>query len=133
MSDDSGISIDALGGAPGILSARYMGEDTPYTVKNAAIIEKLSGKEGAERGAHYTCVIAMILPDGREFTAEGKMFGEIAKAPAGENGFGYDPIFFLPEYGKTTGELPKEVKNSITHRHIALEQAKAILKKELFS
>lgn len=133
MSDDSGLCIDAFEGAPGIHSARWLGEDTSYGLKNTVILSRLAGLQGKERAAHYTCAVALLFPDGREEVVEAEFHGEIAPEPAGENGFGYDPIFYLPEYGKTTGELGADVKNEISHRHLALEKAKEILRKELKS
>ena len=134
LADDSGLEIDALGGAPGIYSSRFLGEDTPYSEKNRAIIEKLAGLSGSERSARFRCVIAAVFPDGRELVSEGRVEGEIAFSPAGENGFGYDPIFYLPERGCTTAELSAEEKNAISHRGRALrgmvEKLAAVLDKE---
>ena len=134
LADDSGLEIDALGGAPGIYSSRFLGEDTPYSEKNRAIIEKLAGLSGSERSARFRCVIAAVFPDGRELVSEGRVEGEIAFSPAGENGFGYDPIFYLPERGFTTAELSAEEKNAISHRGRALrgmvEKLAAVLDKE---
>lgn len=131
LADDSGLCVDYLDGAPGVYSSRFMGEDTPYSEKNAAIIEKLSGVPEEERGAAFHCVMALVFPDGREFTAEGKMPGIIAYDPAGENGFGYDPIVFLPEYGKTSAELLPEEKNAISHRGEALKKMLKIIGEEM--
>ncbi len=122
MADDSGLAIDALDGAPGIYSARYMGEDTSYEIKNQALIDQLDGLEGAQRSARYVCAIACVYPDGREITCEETMEGQIAEKSAGENGFGYDPIFYVPEYGKTAAELTPEEKNAISHRGKALRK-----------
>ncbi len=124
LADDSGLMIDYLNGAPGVYSARFMGEDTAYAVKNAAIIEKLAPAVGSERAARFVCAIAIAYPDGREETIRATMEGEIAKAAAGAGGFGYDPIFFLPEYGMTSAELTAEEKNRISHRGKALGLAK---------
>lgn len=131
MADDSGLCVDYLKGAPGVYSSRFMGENTPYTEKNAAIIEKLAGVPKEKRGAAFHCVMALVLPDGREFITEGKMQGVIAEAPAGENGFGYDPIVFLPEYGMTSAQLSPEEKNAISHRGEALGKMIDIIKSEL--
>lgn len=131
LADDSGLEIDFLDKAPGVLSARYMGEDTPYEVKNAHILELLKGVEGKARSARFVCAIAAVFPDGREFTTYATIEGEIAHKSAGENGFGYDPIFFVPEFGKTTAELSSEEKNKISHRGKALTMVKEILKKEI--
>ena len=128
LADDSGIEIDAFGGAPGVLSSRFMGEDTPYPVKCAAILERMKDVPDEERGADLRCVMSFIYPDENgnetEFVEEGAVYGRIAYAPAGEHGFGYDPIFYLPELGKTTAELSDEEKNALSHRGRALEAVK---------
>lgn len=131
LADDSGLEIDFLDKAPGVLSARYMGEDTPYEVKNAHILELLKDVQGEERSARFVCAIAAVFPDGREFTTYATIEGEIAHKSAGENGFGYDPIFFVPEFGKTTAELSSDEKNKISHRGKALTKMKEILQKEI--
>ncbi len=131
LADDSGLEIDFLDKAPGVLSARYLGEDTPYEVKNAHILELLKDVKGSERSARFVCSIAAVFPDGREFTTYSTIEGEIAQKSAGENGFGYDPIFFVPEFGKTTAELSADEKNKISHRGKALTMMKEILKKEI--
>lgn len=120
MADDSGLCIDALGGAPGVLSARFMGHDTPYDLKNAALLEQLKDVPEGARGARFVCSICAILPDGSELKTEGEMRGRVAREIAGANGFGYDPIFYLPEYGKTAAELTDAEKNAISHRGKAL-------------
>ena len=127
MSDDSGLVVDALGGEPGIYSARYMGEDTSYRIKNQSIIDRLEGKTGSERSARFVCAVVCVLPDGREITTEAAFEGEIGYEERGENGFGYDPIFFLPEYGMSSAEIPREEKNRISHRGKALR----LMRKEL--
>lgn len=131
LADDSGLEIDYLDKAPGVLSARYLGEDTPYSVKNQHILELLKDVQGEKRSARFVCSIAAVFPDGREFTTNATIEGEIAPKSAGENGFGYDPIFFVPEFGKTTAELSAEEKNKISHRGKALTMMKEILQKEL--
>lgn len=120
LADDSGLEVDYLGGAPGIYSARYMGEDTSYTIKNNHIIEELKDAEGDERSARFVCAMACVFPGGRVITTEGKVEGRIAYEEKGENGFGYDPIFYLPEKGCTTAQLKPEEKNAISHRGRAL-------------
>lgn len=120
MADDSGLCVDYLGGEPGIYSARWMGHETSYTEKNAELIRRLEGVEGEARSARFEAAIACILPDGREMVTEGAMEGQIAKEPAGGHGFGYDPILYLPEFGKCSAELSDEEKNAISHRGKAM-------------
>ncbi len=129
LADDSGFEVDCLNKEPGIYSARYMGEETPYSVKNAELIRRCEGVPEEKRDARFVCVIACAYPDGTVDTATGVIEGKIAHEPKGENGFGYDPIFFLPERGCTTGELPPEEKNEISHRGIAIRKMVDILKK----
>ena len=127
LADDSGLEVDYLNGEPGIYSARYLGRDTDYDYKNKYIIDKLSGAKGEERSARFVCVISLVLPDGREFVERGVVEGLIGYEQKGENGFGYDPIFYLPEYGKTSAELPPEEKNRISHRGKALTAMKKLI------
>ncbi len=129
LADDSGLEVDALNKEPGIYSARYMGYDTSYHIKNQNLIRRLEGKTGKERSARFVCAIAAAFPDGRVLTTRGTMEGEIGYEERGENGFGYDPIFYLPEYGCYSGELPLEVKNSLSHRGKALRLMKEELRK----
>ncbi len=131
LADDSGLVVDYLGGEPGIYSARYMGEDTPYSLKNQAILERLEKARGQERSARFICNIAAVLPDGRVVHTEAAMEGVIAREPAGEGGFGYDPILMVPEYGVTSAQLTMEQKNRISHRGKALEAMKQELRKIL--
>ena len=131
LADDSGLVVDYIGGEPGIYSARYMREDTSYEIKNRNIIERLDGAEGEERSARFVCNIAAVLPDGRVLHTEATMEGLIAKEPAGSEGFGYDPILYIPEFGKTSAELTIEQKNQISHRGKALEAMKTELKRIL--
>lgn len=131
LADDSGLVVDYIGGEPGIYSARYMGEDTSYEIKNRNIIERLDGAEGEERSARFVCNIAAVLPDGRVLHTEATMEGLIAKEPAGSEGFGYDPILYIPEFCKTSAELTIEQKNQISHRGKALEAMKTELKRIL--
>lgn len=131
LADDSGLVIDYLNGEPGVYSARYLGEDTSYTVKNRTLIERMEGAKGSERSARFMCNIAAVLPDGSVLHTEAAMEGLIAAEPAGSGGFGYDPILYLPEYGKTSAELSIEEKNQISHRGKALELMKIELKKAL--
>ena len=129
LADDSGLEIDYLNGEPGIYSARYLGEDTSYEVKNAKLIERLEGVPKEERTARFVCVIACILPDGSRFTTRGTIEGYIGWEPAGENGFGYDPIFYVDEYGCSTAQMTPEQKNAISHRGNALRALRLELEK----
>ena len=128
LADDSGLVVDYIGGEPGIYSARYMGEDTSYAVKNQVIIERLKGAQGNERSARFVCNIAAVLPDGSVLHTEKTMEGLIAEEPAGDGGFGYDPILYIPEFGKTSAQLTIEEKNRISHRGKALEAMKEELR-----
>jgi len=131
MADDSGIEIDYLGKAPGIYSARFLGEDTPYEIKNRYILDKLADAKDEERSARFVCVIACAFPDGRIITSEGTIEGYIAKEISGSNGFGYDPIFYVPEYNCTTAEMTPDLKNQISHRGKALRNIKDKIKNYL--
>ena len=131
LADDSGLVVDYLGGEPGVYSARYLGEDTSYEIKNQAIIDRLADAKEEERTARFVSAIAAVLPDGSELVTEGKVEGLIAHEPAGNGGFGYDPIFYLPEYGVTSAEIPIEKKNEISHRGKALEAMKIKLRERL--
>lgn len=120
LADDSGICVDALGGAPGIFSARFCGRHGDDEANNRLLIEKLRGVD--DRRAHYTCAISLCFPDGREIHSEGYLYGEIVDEPKGTGGFGYDPYFFLPSYGCTAAEISAEEKNKISHRAEALRK-----------
>lgn len=120
IADDSGICVNALDGAPGIFSARFCGRHGDDAANNRLLLEKMKGTE--DRSAHYTCAIALVRPDGSCVKAEGYMHGVIAEEEAGENGFGYDPLFFLPEYGLTAAQISPEEKNRISHRAQALHE-----------
>ena len=120
LADDSGLEIDALNGEPGIYSARYMGEDTSYHIKNAELIHRLEGVPEKKRTARFVCAVAAVLPDRTCLTVRGTIEGRIGYEERGSNGFGYDPIFMLPDRGCTTAELPPEEKNKISHRGKAL-------------
>lgn len=124
LADDSGLEIDYLNKEPGIYSARYMGEDTSYRIKNANLIERLEGVPDEKRTARFVCAIAAAFPDGTVKTVRGRMEGRIGYEEAGENGFGYDPIFYIPEYGCSSAELSMEEKNKISHRGKALRAIK---------
>jgi XTP/dITP diphosphohydrolase len=127
LADDSGLEIDYLGKEPGIHSARYMGENTSYRIKNQILLDRLHGVPAPVRTARFVCVVAAAFPDGRIETSRGTIEGRIADKPAGENGFGYDPIFYLPDRGMTTAQISPEEKNAISHRGKALRQIKELL------
>ncbi len=127
LADDSGLEVDALGGEPGIYSARYLGEQTSYGIKNRDIIARLDGVPEEKRTARFVCAIAAVLPDGREFTVRDTIEGRIGYEQKGEGGFGYDPIFYVPEFGKTTAEMDAEEKNRVSHRGKALSHMKEVL------
>lgn len=131
LADDSGLEIDYLGGEPGIYSARYLGEDTSYDIKNQVILERLAGVPDEERTARFVCAIAAVLPDGRKEVVRGTMEGIIGHEIAGENGFGYDPVFYLPEYGCTSAQLSPEKKNELSHRGEGLRKMRAALEETL--
>ena len=120
MADDSGLCIDALNGAPGIYSARFCGEDSTYEEKFKKIFEMLKDVPEEKRTAQFVCAIAVVRPDGTSFTVRGECHGVLHEKPMGENGFGYDPIFYVPEFGMTTAQMSKEQKNMISHRGKAL-------------
>ena len=132
LADDSGLEIDYLNKEPGIYSARYMGEDTSYDVKNKNLIDRLDGVPKEKRTARFVCAIAAVLPDGRELATRQTMEGYIGWEPEGENGFGYDPIFYLDEYGCSSAAISPEQKNAISHRGKALRAMKELLKKAEF-
>lgn len=131
LADDSGLEIDHLNKEPGIYSARYMGTDTSYDIKNNALLERLEGVPDEERTARFVCAIAAAFPDGTEEVVRGTMEGRIGHEIAGENGFGYDPIFFLPEYGCTSAQLSPEKKNSLSHRGEGLRKMRRIMEERL--
>ena len=127
LADDSGLEVDYLNKEPGVMSARYMGENTSYRIKNQIIIDRLDGVPDEKRTARFVCVIAAAFPDGRLETRRGTIDGRIAYEPAGENGFGYDPIFYYPEKKMTTAQLSPEEKNKVSHRGKALRLIKEVL------
>lgn len=129
LADDSGLEIDRLNGEPGVFSARYMGEDTSYSIKNANLISRLDGVPEEERTARFVCAIAAVLPGGQELTTRAAIEGRIGYEEKGEGGFGYDPIFYVPELQKTTAELTGEEKNLVSHRGKALQLMKEELRK----
>ncbi len=127
LADDSGLEVDYINKEPGIYSARYMGEDTPYCIKNQSIIDRLKDAKGDERSARFVCAIAAVLPDGKEYTTRATIEGLIGYEEKGTNGFGYDPLMYVPEYGMTTGEMTPEDKNKISHRGKALREMRSKL------
>lgn len=129
LADDSGLEIDYLNKEPGIYSARYMGEDTSYRIKNQNLIDRLENVPDEKRTARFVCVIAAAFPDGNILTTRGTIEGRIGYEERGENGFGYDPIFYIPEYNCTGAELPTELKNEVSHRGRALREMKKELKR----
>lgn len=131
LADDSGLEIDYLNGEPGIYSARYLGEETSYHVKNTILLERLAGVPEEKRTARFVCAIAAVMPDGAVFTETGTIEGRIGYEERGEGGFGYDPIFYVPEYGKSTAELSQEEKNAVSHRGKALRAMKKRLEDKL--
>jgi XTP/dITP diphosphohydrolase len=129
LADDSGLEVDALGGAPGIYSARYAGNDADDLQNNRKLLHDLKGVPAANRGAAFRCVLVLYPPGGRYEAFEGRWEGRIAEAPVGKGGFGYDPLFFLPGEGMTVAQLSPEVKNRVSHR----AQAFAKLKERLLN
>lgn len=131
LADDSGLEIDYLNREPGIYSARYMGENTSYDIKNQALLDRLAGIEDDRRTARFVCAIAASFPDGSSDVVRGTMEGIIGHGIVGEHGFGYDPIFFLPEYGCTSAQLEPEQKNELSHRGEGLRKIRVILGRKL--
>jgi XTP/dITP diphosphohydrolase len=127
VGEDSGLEVDALGGAPGVYSARWMGEDTPYAVKTARLLDKLTGLAPEKRAARYVCAVALAEHGEIIFRGVETVEGRIAEAARGERGFGYDPVFFYPPYGKTMAEATPEEKNRVSHRGKAMAGLRAFL------
>lgn len=128
LADDSGLEIDYLDKAPGIYSARFAGEDTSYDIKNRILLDRLEGVPEEERAARFVCAVAAVFPDGTVATVRKTIEGQIARESEGENGFGYDPIFYVPEYGCTTAQMTPEQKNELSHRGKALRAMREILR-----
>ncbi|MCF0132054.1 MAG: RdgB/HAM1 family non-canonical purine NTP pyrophosphatase [Pseudobutyrivibrio sp.] len=127
LADDSGLEVDALDKEPGVYSARYMGEDTSYDIKNKAIIDRLEGLEKEKRSARFVCAVSCVFPDGSDAVVRGTIEGYIGWEPMGEHGFGYDPIFYLWDKDVSTAAIPPEEKNSISHRGNALRMIKKVM------
>jgi len=127
LADDSGLEVDALGGAPGVHTARYAGEDASDEDRYRLLLHNLAGIPHEQRTARFRCAIAIVTPEGEAFYTEGTCEGLIAEEPVGTEGFGYDPIFYLPEYGCTMAQLPSDIKNRISHRAQAAQAAIPIL------
>ena len=130
LADDSGLEIDYLDKAPGIYSARFAGEDTSYDIKNRILLDRLEGVPDEERRARFVCAVAAVFPDGTVKVVRETSEGQIAHEIVGEHGFGYDPIFYVPEYGCTTAEMTPELKNELSHRGKALRAMKKILEEK---
>ena len=130
LADDSGLEIDYLNKEPGIYSARYAGVDTSYDIKNNLLLERLAGVPDEKRTARFVCAIAAAFPDGTTEVVRGTIEGIIGHEIAGENGFGYDPIFYLPQYGLTTAQISPELKNELSHRGNALRAMRVIMEKK---
>ena len=127
MADDSGLEVDYLNKEPGVYSARYLGEDTSYDIKNQAILDRMQGVPREKRGARFVCAIAAVTPEGEELVVRETIEGYIGEQAAGTKGFGYDPIFYVEELGCSTAELPEEKKNEVSHRGKALRAMKNLL------
>lgn len=129
LADDSGLEVEALGGAPGVHSARYAGQSATDAENNAKLLRKMEGK--TNRAAAFTCVISIAVPSGEALTYEARCEGAIAEVPAGENGFGYDPLFYCPQFNRTFAQLTVEEKNRVSHRGKALAELKEEFEKVL--
>jgi XTP/dITP diphosphohydrolase len=129
LADDSGLEVDALGGAPGVYSNRFAGEGTTEAQRNRRLLELLEGVPPEQRTARYRAVVAVAAPDGRVWLSDGACEGLIIEVARGEHGFGYDPHFFVPRYGKTMAELDPEIKNRISHRARAMSAARELLER----
>lgn len=130
LADDSGLEIDYLDKAPGIYSARFAGEDTSYDIKNRILLDRMEGVPGEERTARFVCAVAAVFPDGTVSTVRKTIEGQVAYESEGGNGFGYDPIFYVPEYGCTTAQMTPEQKNELSHRGKALRAMRDILREK---
>jgi len=131
LADDSGLEIDYLNKEPGIYSARYAGTETSYDIKNSLLLSRMKGVPDEQRTSRFVCAIAAVFPDGDKEVVRGTMEGRLAYEPAGENGFGYDPIFYLPEYGCTSAQLSPEKKNELSHRGQGLRMMRKIMEQRI--
>lgn len=131
LADDSGLEIDYLNREPGVYSARYMGEETSYEIKNQALLKRLEGVEKEKRTARFVCAVAAVFPDGEIIVKRGTIEGYIGDKPEGENGFGYDPIFYVEAYGCSTAAMTREQKNAVSHRGNALRAVRGELEKRI--
>ncbi|XCP84915.1 RdgB/HAM1 family non-canonical purine NTP pyrophosphatase [Roseburia hominis] len=131
LADDSGLEIDYLNKEPGIYSARYAGTETSYDIKNSLLLSRMKGVPDELRTARFVCAIAAVFPDGHKEVVRGTMEGRLAYEQAGENGFGYDPIFYLPEYGCTSAQLSPEKKNELSHRGQGLRMMRKIMERRI--
>lgn len=129
LADDTGLEVDALGGQPGLYAARFAGEGCTFQDNVRKLLRLMEGVPSERRGARFRCVIALVSPDGREQVVEGELRGRITESQAGSSGFGYDPVFYVPEAGKTLAELTADEKNRISHRRRALDRARTIILK----
>lgn len=127
LADDTGLEVDALGGQPGLYAARFAGEGCSFQDNIRKLLHLLEGVPSEHRGARFVCVIALVSPEGREQVVEGELRGRITESQAGSGGFGYDPVFYVPEAGKTLAELTADEKNRISHRRRALDRARMII------
>jgi len=127
LADDTGLEVDALGGRPGLFAARFAGEGCTFQDNIRKLLDLLEGVPAERRGARFVCVLAFVLPGGRERVVEGELLGRITEVPAGVGGFGYDPVFYVPEVGKTLAELAPEEKNRLSHRRRALDKAREMI------
>ncbi len=131
MADDSGLEVEYLNGAPGIYSSRFAGENATDPERVAKLLKMLDGVPFEKRKAKFVCAIAVVFPDSKEIVVTGELKGQIAEKPVGENGFGYDPVFYVSEFGKTTAQMKPEEKHKISHRGIALRKMAEELRKEI--
>jgi len=133
LADDTGLEVDALGGAPGVFSARFAGPGASYADNVRKLLSRMQGTPDAERGATFRCVVALFLPSGKHYLVEGSLRGKILEHEAGTGGFGYDPVFYVPSLGRTFAELEPGEKNTISHRALAMRKAARLIKELLLA